>query len=40
MSELTRVKLPTGIELDVWDTGPRDAPALIFLHGLIKHTCH
>lgn len=33
MSELTRVKLPTGIELDVWDTGPRDAPALIFLHG-------
>ncbi len=33
MSDLTRVKLPTGIELDVWDTGPRDAPALIFLHG-------
>ena len=28
-----RVTLPTGIELDVWDTGPRDAPALIFLHG-------
>ena len=33
MSDLTRVKLPTGIELDVWDTGPRDAPALMFLHG-------
>lgn len=33
MSELQRVKLPTGIELDVWDTGPPDAPALMFLHG-------
>ncbi|WAT18832.1 alpha/beta hydrolase [Aurantiacibacter sp. MUD11] len=33
MSELTRVALPTGVGLDVWDTGPRDAPALIFLHG-------
>ncbi|MFB0613194.1 alpha/beta fold hydrolase [Aurantiacibacter poecillastricola] len=33
MSELSRVKLPTGIELDVWDSGPRDAPALLFLHG-------
>ncbi|MGB3795025.1 MAG: alpha/beta hydrolase [Alteraurantiacibacter sp.] len=33
MSDLTCVKLPTGIELNVWDTGPRDAPALIFLHG-------
>jgi len=33
MSDLTRVKLPTGIELDVWDSGPRDAPALVFLHG-------
>ncbi|RIV87636.1 alpha/beta fold hydrolase [Aurantiacibacter zhengii] len=33
MSDLARVKLPTGIELDVWDTGPRDAPALVFLHG-------
>ncbi|MWV27694.1 alpha/beta fold hydrolase [Aurantiacibacter rhizosphaerae] len=33
MSDLTRVKLANGIELDVWDTGPRDAPALIFLHG-------
>ena len=28
-----RVKLPSGIELDVIDTGPRDAPVLIFLHG-------
>ncbi len=28
-----RVKLATGIELDVVDEGPRDAPALIFLHG-------
>ena len=33
MSELTRVTLASGIELDVWDTGPRIAPALIFLHG-------
>ncbi|GGD48062.1 alpha/beta fold hydrolase [Erythrobacter arachoides] len=32
-SELSRVVLSTGVELDVWDTGPRDAPALIFLHG-------
>ncbi|KLE35147.1 alpha/beta fold hydrolase [Aurantiacibacter luteus] len=32
-SELTRVALSTGIELDVWDTGPRDAPAVVFLHG-------
>lgn len=29
----TRVALANGIELDVVDTGPRDAPALIFLHG-------
>lgn len=29
----TRITLPSGIELDVWDEGPRDAPALIFLHG-------
>ncbi|SMQ60358.1 Pimeloyl-ACP methyl ester carboxylesterase [Altererythrobacter xiamenensis] len=29
----TRVKLANGIELDVVDEGPRDAPALIFLHG-------
>ncbi|WP_338467871.1 alpha/beta hydrolase [Novosphingobium sp. ZN18A2] len=28
-----RVKLASGIELDVVDAGPRDAPALIFLHG-------
>lgn len=28
-----RVKLASGIELDVVDVGPRDAPALIFLHG-------
>ena len=33
MSEQTRVALPNGIELDVVDTGPRDAPALVFLHG-------
>ncbi|APE29223.1 alpha/beta fold hydrolase [Aurantiacibacter gangjinensis] len=33
MSELTRVELQNGIALDVWDSGPRDAPALIFLHG-------
>ena len=31
--EQVRVKLANGIELDVVDTGPRDAPALIFLHG-------
>ena len=31
--EQVRVKLSTGIELDVVDIGPRDAPALIFLHG-------
>ncbi|WP_068073072.1 alpha/beta fold hydrolase [Novosphingobium lentum] len=28
-----RVTLANGIELDTIDTGPRDAPALIFLHG-------
>jgi len=33
MNELTRVTLPNGIALDVWDSGPKDAPALIFLHG-------
>ena len=27
------VKLASGIELAVWDSGPKDAPALIFLHG-------
>ena len=31
--EQTRVKLANGIELDVVDEGPRDAPVLIFLHG-------
>ena len=30
---MDRVTLPTGIELDVLDVGPRDAPVLIFLHG-------
>ena len=33
MSRLTRVALASGVELDVWDEGPRDAPVLIFLHG-------
>lgn len=31
--EQVRVKLANGIELDVVDTGPRDGPVLIFLHG-------
>jgi len=31
--EQKRVKLANGIELDVVDEGPKDAPALIFLHG-------
>ena len=31
--EQIRVKLASGIELDVVDCGPKDAPALIFLHG-------
>lgn len=31
--EQQRVTLSTGVELDVVDMGPRDAPALIFLHG-------
>jgi pimeloyl-ACP methyl ester carboxylesterase len=31
--EQARVKLANGIELDVVDEGPRDAPVLIFLHG-------
>ena len=31
--EQTRVTLASGIELDAVDTGPRDAPVLIFLHG-------
>ena len=33
MTDLTRVTLSNGIELDVWDSGPKDAPALVFLHG-------
>lgn len=33
MMEQVRVKLGNGIELDVVDVGPRDAPVLIFLHG-------
>lgn len=31
--EQQRVRLANGIELDVVDTGPRDGPVLIFLHG-------
>lgn len=31
--EQVRVALANGIKLDVVDTGPRDAPVLIFLHG-------
>ncbi|MGB7409449.1 MAG: alpha/beta hydrolase [Pontixanthobacter sp.] len=31
--EMTRVTLPSGIELDVRDKGPRNAETLIFLHG-------
>ncbi|OHD08819.1 alpha/beta fold hydrolase [Sphingopyxis sp. RIFCSPHIGHO2_12_FULL_65_19] len=31
--EQQRVKLSTGVELDVVDIGPRDAPVLVFLHG-------
>jgi pimeloyl-ACP methyl ester carboxylesterase len=27
------VRLASGIELAVWDSGPKDAPVLIFLHG-------
>lgn len=30
---MERVTLASGIELDTLDVGPRDAPALIFLHG-------
>jgi pimeloyl-ACP methyl ester carboxylesterase len=33
VSELRRVTLSSGIELDTVDVGPRDAPALVFLHG-------
>ena len=31
--EQTRVTLANGIELDTVDVGPKDAPAIIFLHG-------
>ena len=31
--EQTRVPLASGIELETVDVGPRDAPALVFLHG-------
>ena len=31
--EQTRIRLANGIELDTVDTGPRDAPVLVFLHG-------
>lgn len=30
---MTRVKLPSGVELDVLDVGPKDGETLIFLHG-------
>ena len=30
---MPRVALPSGIELEVLDVGPRDAETLIFLHG-------
>ena len=33
MTEMTRHRLSTGIEIDAQDTGPRDAPVLLFLHG-------
>lgn len=34
MSDALRsVRLASGIELAVWDSGPKDAPTLIFLHG-------
>ena len=33
MTDLARIRLTSGIELDVRDTGPRDAPVLLFLHG-------
>ncbi len=31
--EQTRIALANGIELDIVDTGPKNAPAIIFLHG-------
>ena len=33
MGDLKPVSLANGISLDVWEEGPKDAPALIFLHG-------
>jgi pimeloyl-ACP methyl ester carboxylesterase len=30
---MDRIRLSSGIELDTLDVGPRDAPALVFLHG-------
>ncbi len=33
MGDLTRVTLAGGITLEVWEEGPKEAPALIFLHG-------
>ena len=33
MTQLQRVTLASGIELDVQISGPEDAPAIIFLHG-------
>ncbi|MFC4294853.1 alpha/beta fold hydrolase [Novosphingobium tardum] len=33
MMDQVRVKLASGIDLDTVDAGPRDAPALVFLHG-------
>jgi pimeloyl-ACP methyl ester carboxylesterase len=33
VNELRRVKLASGIELEVLDVGPRDGPVLVFLHG-------
>ena len=33
MVDLNRVRLASGIALDVWEEGPPEAPALLFLHG-------
>lgn len=33
MSELQRIALASGVELEVLDVGPRDGPVLLFLHG-------
>ncbi|MDG6078699.1 alpha/beta hydrolase [Erythrobacter litoralis] len=38
-----RISLPNGIELDLTDVGPKDAPVLIFLHGFPENRhswCH